>query len=94
MTTTIQKWGNSQAVRLPRPILEASLFHENDQVEITAENNLIIIKKATHKRRATRSITERLEAFYQKPIDEILDNDSLYDPSEIDWGNPVGDEVW
>ena len=94
MLTTIQRWGNSQAVRLPKAILEALFLQENDPVEITAENDSIIIRKSTRKRRAKKSLKERLEEFYQKPIDEILANDSLYSPTEYDWGKPVGKEAW
>ena len=94
MLTTIQKWGNSQAVRLPKAILEALFLQANDQVEISAENDSIIIKKAARKRRAKKSLEERLEKFYQKPIDEILSDDSLYSPVEYNWEKPVGKEVW
>ena len=94
MLTTIQRWGNSQAVRLPKIILESLLIGENDPVEITAENDSIIIKKAARKRRAKKSLEERLEEFYQKPIDEILEDKSLYNPVEYDWGKPAGKEVW
>ena len=59
MMTTIQKWGNSQGVRLPKTILDILFLQENDPVEITAENNSIIIKKATRKRRAKKSLEER-----------------------------------
>jgi len=92
--TTIQKWGNSQAIRLPRPALDAAMLQENDPVEVIAENGTITIKKATRKRRAKKSVDERLEEFYNKPIGEILADDSLYTPSEYDWGQPVGREVW
>lgn len=94
MITTIQKWGNSQGVRLPKVILEAVFLEENDPVEIVAENDSIIIRKPARKRRAKRSLEERLEVFYQKPIDEILADDDLYTPTEVDWGKPVGKEVW
>ncbi|MCL2343835.1 MAG: AbrB/MazE/SpoVT family DNA-binding domain-containing protein [Firmicutes bacterium] len=94
MITTIQKWGNSQGVRLPKVILEAVFLEENDPVEIVAENDSIIIRKPARKRRAKRSLEERLEVFYQKPIDEILADDDLYAPTEVDWGKPVGKEVW
>ena len=70
------------------------MLQENDPVEIVAENDAIIIKKATRKRRAKKSLEERLEAFYQKPIDEILADESLHSPTEYDWGKPVGKEVW
>ncbi len=34
MTTNIQKWGNSQGIRLPKHLLEAIKWHENEEVEI------------------------------------------------------------
>jgi len=83
MTTTIQKWGNSQAVRLPKPILESLFLRENDQVEIIAENDSIVIKKTTRKRRASKSLEER---FANSNVDHTF--------SEYDWGEPVGKEVW
>ncbi|MCL2048063.1 MAG: AbrB/MazE/SpoVT family DNA-binding domain-containing protein [Defluviitaleaceae bacterium] len=83
MTTTIQKWGNSQAIRLPKPILEMLFFQENDTVELVAENDTLIIKKADRPRRAKKSLEERFSGY-------IGD----YECSEFDWGKPVGNEVW
>ncbi|MCL2054987.1 MAG: AbrB/MazE/SpoVT family DNA-binding domain-containing protein [Oscillospiraceae bacterium] len=94
MLTTIQRWGNSQAVRLPKAILDLLLLQENDQVDIVAENDSIVIRKSARKRRAKKSIDERLEAFYKKPLEEILADETLYNPTEYDWGNPMGKEVW
>jgi len=94
METTIQKWGNSQAVRLPKIILDELFLRENDAVDIVAENDSIVIKKVSRKRRAKKSLEERLVAYYGKPIDEILADDTLYTPTEYDWGKPVGKEVW
>ena len=50
MYTAIQKWGNSQAVRIPKPIMEAVRFKENEQVEIIANDGIITIKKSTKKK--------------------------------------------
>jgi len=83
MMTTIQKWGNSQGVRLPKTILDELFLQENDQVEIVAENDSIIIKKATRKRRAKKSL-EELFAYYKGD----------YKCEEWDTGKPVGKEVW
>jgi len=83
MTTTIQKWGNSQAVRIPKSVLEALLLRENDQVEIITESDSIIIKKATRKRRANKSLNERFANY--------KGGNSC---SEVDWGEPLGNEVW
>ena len=83
MMTTIQKWGNSQGVRLPKYVLTNLSLKENDPVEISTENDLIIIKKATRKRRAKKSLEERFENY-----------SGDYQCAEYDWGEPAGKEVW
>jgi antitoxin MazE len=69
MQTTIQKWGNSQAIRLPKSILNALLLNENDLVEIKSENNSIIITKATRRRRAKKSLEERFSGWVGEPYE-------------------------
>ena len=87
MNATIQKWGNSQGIRLPKIILDTLGFAENDKVEITTtETSIILTKAKTHK-----TVTERLEAFYGKSINQI---DSIENISEVETGTPVGEEVW
>ena len=49
MITTIQKWGNSQGVRLPKKILDNLQFEENEVVEITEFNGNILIQKSVKK---------------------------------------------
>ena len=83
MVTTIQKWGNSQGVRLPKAVLELLFLQENDTVEITTDNDSIIIRKATRKRRAKKSLEERFENY-----------EGGYQCAECDWGKPMGREVW
>jgi len=65
MFATIQKWGNSQAVRLPKGILEATLLRENDRVEIHAKNNYIIIRRAGKKH---KTLEERLAGYNLKSL--------------------------
>ncbi len=78
MFTTIQKWGNSQAVRLPKAILEKASLKENDKVEIRVEEgNLLIIPVKKH-----ITLQERI-AEYQGD----------YQCSEWDTGKPTGKEV-
>jgi len=83
MITTVQKWGNSQGVRIPKTILDELLLKEDDQVELSTENDAIIIKKATRKRRAKVSL-EELFANYS----------GSYTSEEWDTGKPVGKEAW
>ena len=83
MLTTIQKWGNSQGVRLPKTILDKLFLQENDQVEINTENSSIIIRKATRKRRAIKSLEELFSNYT-----------GIYKCEECDTGKPVGREIW
>ena len=79
MYTTIQRWGNSQAVRLPKPLLEKAKLGNNDRVEIRVENgNLIIVPAKKHK-----TLKER-----------IAEYSGDYRCSEWDTGEPMGKEVW
>ena len=80
MQSTIQKWGNSQAIRLPKAILEIVQMGENDPVQIFAEQDRIIIKKSNEMRHKT--LKERLQGFEGEYVFE-----------EWDTGHPVGKEV-
>lgn len=66
--TTIRKWGNSQGVRLPKDVINRAGLKENDNVEISVINGIITIRKTKPKH---LNLQERLEAFYNKPIDDI-----------------------
>jgi antitoxin MazE len=83
MFTTIQRWGNSQAIRLPKTILESLFLHENDSVEIITNDDSIIITRAARKHRAKKSLEERFENYK-----------GHYQCMEYDWGKPLGKEVW
>ncbi len=81
MTTNIQKWGNSQGIRLPKYLLDSIKWHEDEEIEITAENGKLVIEKTVRKDR--------------KNIKELFANfDGEYTPQDVDWGEPVGDEIW
>lgn len=79
MQTNIQKWGNSQAVRLPKVLLETAHLGENDIVQIVAEPNKIIIRKANQKH---KSLKERLSGF-----------NGEYAFEEWETGQAVGHEI-
>ncbi len=80
MQTSIQKWGNSQAVRLPKPLLDAVSLGENDRVELSVENDCIIIRPASNRH---RTLKERLADYH-----------GHYECSEWDTGGPEGNEAW
>lgn len=79
MTTTIQKWGNSQGIRIPKVILDTVKWNENEEIIILVENEKLIIEKANNR----------------KNIKELFkDYKGKYEPVDIDWGETVGDEIW
>ena len=83
MQTTIVKWGNSHGIRLPKHLLESVSISENDTVDITADGNILIIRKAELKRKH-RTLKERLEGV----------DTSKYTGQEWDTGRPVGNEIF
>ena len=81
MIATIQKWGNSQGVRLPLSLLGEAGLEPNDEVIISAKDKSLVITRARLQRRVT--------------ISELFENyDGGYEPVDVDWGAPVGKEVW
>ena len=78
MQAVIQKWGNSQAVRLPRAVLNAANMQENDAVSIDVQENLITLRKLPRRR----------------TLDDLFAGYSGdYRPAEYDCGADVGLEV-
>jgi antitoxin MazE len=82
MVTKIQKWGNSQGLRLAKEVLQNARMSLGDEVDVTARDGLIII--APIRRVRGKHSLARL-------ISQIPRN---YTASEVDWGRPVGREVW
>lgn len=80
MTTKIQKWGNSQGVRIPKIILDTVNWAEDEQIMIAVENGKIVMEKAKAKRKNIKELFENYNGGYQ--------------PTEIDWGEPKGEEIW
>ena len=69
MYATIQKWGNSQGLRIPKAILDAVGLRENDRVELIQREDSIQIKRAASV--PHRTLEERLTAFYGKPRSSV-----------------------
>ena len=86
--TNIRKWGNSQGIRLSKEILTQMNLQENDTVGINVYDGKMTVEKVNKPKYL--NLTERLEAFYKRPIDEIY----VESTREIDVGDPVGNEQW
>ena len=86
--TTIKKWGNSQGIRISKEIMQQMNLQENDNVEINVYDGKMIIEKINKPKYS--NLSERLEAFYQKPIAEIY----VESTEEVNVGEPKGAEIW
>jgi antitoxin MazE len=82
MVTHIRKWGNSQGVRLTRDLLSTAGLDVGDAVDITFREGSLVVTPV----RMVRGKLELAELVKQIPPD--------YQPEELDWGQPVGKEVW
>lgn len=78
-TTTIQKWGNSQGISIPKALLEVLHWNDDEKLILTANNDKIIIQKAQPR----KNIMELFSDF-----------EGEYEPIEMDWGEPAGEEIW
>jgi antitoxin MazE len=87
MRTTIVKWGNSQGIRIPKAFLKEIHTAEGDPVDISLLDETITIKKIKYKKHKTTK--ERLLEFYGTNFEKEHTTQE-----EIDWGSPVGKEVW
>lgn len=45
MAVTLQKWGNSVGVRLPKPILQQVGLAEGSQVDVMVEGDHLVIRR-------------------------------------------------
>ena len=87
MQTTVVKWGNSHGIRLPKAFLQNIQIFENDPVDVTLENEKIIIKKIFNT--GHKTIKQRLMDFYGETYEQYNTPQS-----EINWGKPEGNEAW
>ena len=82
MMTKIQKWGNSQGLRLAKQVLEDAHISVGDDVDVTARDGLIVVAPA----RRVRGKQSLKELVSRIPKDYMCE--------ELDWGEPVGGEAW
>ena len=82
MLSKVQKWGNSQGIRIPKNILENSHIKIGEEVEITIQDGKIIVEA-----------TNRVHGRYK--IKDLVGNMPVdYEVAEENWGDPTGREVW
>lgn len=80
--TTIQKWGNSQGIRIPKYLLDSLKWSQGEKIIMRTQDNRLVVEQAPKAQCKT----------IQKLFDNF--NGENYNPCEINWGKPEGREVW
>jgi len=82
MITQVKKWGNSQGLRLSRELLAELQIAVGDEVDVAVRDGALVITPA-RRVRGGRDLRDLVRCI---PKDDK--------PAELDWGCPVGREVW
>lgn len=80
MKTSVKKWGNSAAVRIPASVLKATRVKIEEEVEIREEAGRIVIEPVREK---TYKLDDLLKG---------ITKDNLHEA--VGFGLPEGKEVW
>lgn len=83
MKARVQKWGNSLALRIPKALATETGLGENAEVELSSDNGRLVVTPRKRKRKPKYTIEEMLRG---------ITPENLH--GEIDFGPPVGREVW
>ena len=80
MVSKVQRWGNSQGLRLPKHILESADISVGDDVEVIPQEGQIIIKKVAKRKFDLAEMVSRMPRNYKA--------------REESFGKPAGREEW
>jgi len=80
MRTTIQRWGNSLAVRIPKTLAQETALDEGDRVNLRADEDRIVV--------------ERPQPRSYRLSDLVAGVTRANRHSAVDFGKPQGREAW
>ncbi len=80
MKITVQKWGNSLAVRIPKTIAQETKIERNAIVDLQIVKGKLVLTPAS---KTEYSLSELLRD---------IEDDNLH--SEVSTGEPIGTESW
>ena len=80
MLTTVQKWGNSLGVRIPKPLAQDASLKEGATVQMMVQDGRLVLEAQSAPRYELDTL---LESVNRKNIHR-----------EISSGAPVGKEAW
>lgn len=81
METSIQKWGNSQGLRVAKGLLNEVGLKTGTLVNVSVKNNSIVIRKARKQYPSLSELVAKIPKGYKHK-------------DEDGFGKPIGKEVW
>ena len=79
MNATIQKWGNSLALRIPKSVAQQIRVSDGDNVELRVDRNRLLVRPARRQYRLADLVRK-------------INHSNRH--RETDWGHSVGKEAW
>lgn len=80
MRVQVKKWGNSASVRIPASVMAAAALHVDQAVDVREEDGRVVI--------------EPIRAPVYELDDLLAEMKPDTFPEDVDFGAPVGKEVW
>ncbi|MCY3020738.1 MAG: AbrB/MazE/SpoVT family DNA-binding domain-containing protein [Planctomycetota bacterium] len=82
MTAKVRKWGNSQALRVSKRLLEDAHLSVGDEVDLIVRDGTIIVRplRRVRGKHDLRKLVARIPRSHR--------------PKELGWGPPTGKEAW
>jgi len=80
MKTRIQKWGNSLALRIPKPFAEETRLGENTAVDLSVRNGRLVVVPILEPEFSLEDLVRRITPRNRH--------------GETETGDAVGQEVW
>ncbi len=78
--TTLSKWGNSLAIRIPSALLKEASLSEGDSLALDLDSNGSIVLRPRRKRYELSQLVSQITPKNRH--------------KETDWGPPQGEESW
>ncbi len=80
MLTKVQKWGNSIALRIPKRFADEIHITADTAVELTIEDGKLVINPVAQ------------PEYTLEDLLALITPENIH--NEVDWGAPVGQEMW
>jgi antitoxin MazE len=80
MKTQVSKWGNSLAIRIPKPIASAAKLKAGDDLDLDVEGPGTVKLQKPEKKLTLKDLVDRISS------------ENIH--GETDWAEPQGNEAW